>query len=78
MAAWFIEQPECAKKMYMAMVMAMLPVYIPSVLPINTPLHTLLSVSSIFSMQNSANVCARSTSNTRPSSKNSTAPTSAT
>lgn len=64
--------------MYITTVMPTLPAYMPTVLPINTTRHSCDSSSSIFSMQNSANVCARSTSSTSPNSKNSTAPMSAT
>ena len=77
-AAWFMEQPECAKKMYITIVIAMLPRYILIVAPMSIPRHILESSSSIFSMQNSANVWARSTSSTRPSSRNRIAPASAT
>jgi hypothetical protein len=55
-AAWFIEHPLCAKKMYITMVMARLPRYMLRVEPIRIPRHSPESVSSIFSMQNSAKV----------------------
>jgi hypothetical protein len=78
MAAWFIEQLDWAKKMYMTMVIAMLPKYMPRVEPIRRLRQSLESVSSIFSMQCSAQVCARSTSKIKPRSKNKMAPPNAT
>ena len=78
MAAWFIEQLDWAKKMYMTIVIAMLPRYMLRVEPMRRLRQSLESVSSIFSMQCSAQVCARSTSRIKPRSKNRTAPPKAT
>jgi hypothetical protein len=73
-----MEQPPGAKKMYMTMVMAMEARYMLSVDPTSRTCHTRDSVASIWSRQLSAHVCARSTSSTRPSSRNRMAPASAT
>lgn len=76
-AAWFIEQLLLAKKIYMTIVMAKEIVYIPSVDPINIDLHAFESYFSIFSKQNSAQVCARSTKRMRPRRTKSIAPAKA-
>jgi hypothetical protein len=76
-AAWFIVHLDFAKKIYMTIVMAKLPKYMVSVDPMRIPRHIPDSVSSIFSMQYSANVCARSTKRTRPRSRNRIAPANA-
>lgn len=55
-AAWFIAQPEAAKKMYMRIVMANEAVNIPKVEPIRRARQPRESVFSIFSRQNSAHV----------------------
>ena len=55
-AAWFIEQPLCAKKIYMTMVIATEPQYMPKVEPIRIPLQARESWNSIFSRQYSAHV----------------------
>ena len=78
MAAWFIEHPEDAKKMYMTMVIAIDPRYMDRVEPISKTFQAPESVVSTFSRQYSAQVCARSTNKTSPSSRKRTAPTSAT
>lgn len=75
--AWFMEQPPCAKKMYIMMVMAKAAVYIPRVDPIKRYLHALELLLSIFSRQYSAQVWARSTSKIRPRRTNSMAPMNA-
>ena len=77
-AAWFIEQPPWAKKMYIMIVMAKEAVNIPSVDPIRMNLQALESRSSIFSRQYSAQECARSTRRITPSRTNSIAPMNAT
>ena len=53
-AAWFIEQPPLAKKIYMMMVIAKAMVYMLSVEPIRIALQPLESYVSIFSKQYSA------------------------
>ena len=56
MAAWFIAQPERAKKMYMMIVMAMAPRYMTRVDPTSKTFQTRESPASTFSRQNSAHV----------------------
>jgi hypothetical protein len=60
--------------MYMTMVMAKDAKYIVTADPTSIPVHTLDSVTSIFSWQYSAQLCARSTSKIRPMSRNRHAP----
>lgn len=64
--------------MYMTMVIAMLPKYMLRVEPMRRLRQSFESVSSIFSIQYSAQVCARSTSKIKPRSKNKMAPPKAT
>ena len=77
MAAWFMAQPDWAKKMYMIIVIAKEAVNMPSVEPMRRTRQPLESCSSIFSRQYSAHVWARSTRRMRPRRTKSIAPMSA-
>lgn len=76
-AAWFIEQPPAAKKMYITTVMAIDAVYMLRVEPMRRNLQPFESLFSILSRQYSAQVWARSTSKIRPRRTNNIAPAKA-